>query len=268
MDDAGQDATSAGGDDAAPDAGPRPAIGVISDVHGNLPALTAVLDAVDAAGIERIWCLGDTIGYGPFAAECCELVLARCELVLAGNHEVALRGIDAGNPFGGGAGAGLDHAHATLGPAQLEALAQLPSFHVFEAIEAYHAASFDPVWEYVADPAAAAMHLDSQRAPLSLVGHSHRQLAFWRAAPGGRDMPVEGGPATGQEPVRLAGRVVVANPGSVGQPRDGDPRAAWAVLTPEAISFHRIEYDIDAMAEACELADLPPTTAERLYRGE
>lgn len=243
------------------------AIAVISDIHGNLPALEATLADIEAAGISRIWCLGDTLGYGPFVNECMQIVLDQCEIVLAGNHDLAVRGDLDLALFGGSAGAGVAYASRVLNPELRHRLAPLAPWHFTPDVELYHASSNDFVWEYVRDARAARRHLQSQRHLLSLVGHSHIQLAFCQPTAGAGQ--ISGGHVAAGDVVELVdGYSYVANPGSVGQPRDRDPRAAWAQVVPGvSITMRRVVYDIDRTCDAVLAAGLPPESADRLRLG-
>lgn len=240
-------------------------IAVISDVHGNLPALEAVLADVQARGVSRVWCLGDTLGYGPAPVECLRLVCQVCEIVLAGNHDLAVRGDLPSVEFQGTAGAGIAFAAAQLA-ADLEAqglLSSLRPSHFLDEVELYHASARDPIWEYVKDEASAAGHLGVQRLPLSLVGHSHLPLCFTEGPAG----VATGGLLEGGAVVPLDGSKRVVNPGSVGQPRDRDPRASWALLAPGSITIRRVVYDIAETRRQVTLAGLPDEVGERLELG-
>jgi diadenosine tetraphosphatase ApaH/serine/threonine PP2A family protein phosphatase len=241
-------------------------IAVISDVHANLPALEAVLADIDqvAPGV-RIWNLGDTVGYGPFVNECMALVRERCEVVLAGNHDLAIGGSLAIAEFGGSAGKGLEYADRVIDDVHRIFLRTLqPSWQV-DGIELHHGSARDPIWEYVRDELVALKHLKLQETPLGLVGHSHAQLVY--ELPDGAEAVTGGATGDGVIVPLSVGVARVANPGSVGQPRDRDPRAAWALLEPKRLTFHRVEYDIARMQAAVEAAGLPPETGERLELG-
>jgi diadenosine tetraphosphatase ApaH/serine/threonine PP2A family protein phosphatase len=148
----------------------------------------------------------------------------------------------------------------------LEYLNSLSPSSEGEAVGLYHASPRDPIWEYVLSPLQAELCLDVQPHRICLIGHSHVALSFWRP---------EGGAATGQtraggEQLDLSHGEWMLNPGSVGQPRDGDPRAAWLELDLEAWTalYHRIDYDIDGAAAAIREARLPESLAERLAYGQ
>ena len=241
-------------------------IAVISDVHGNLAALDAVLEAIAEAGVTRIWCLGDTLGYGPQPAACLARVTSRCEVVLAGNHDLAVRGDVNPQTFTGVAGAGVRHSLQQLDAEARASLVGLKPFAFTDEAELYHASSNDWIWEYVRSDDVAARHLTTQRKAISFVGHSHIQLAYTQLE-GTRT--ATGGTYGARDVVAMVpnSRMVV-NPGSVGQPRDRDPRAAWALFQPGVgVRFERTEYDIAATQRLIEQAGLPMQLAERLALG-
>lgn len=240
-------------------------IAVISDVHGNLSALTAVLSDIESRGISRIWCLGDTLGYGPQPNECLARVLHRCEVVLAGNHDLAVRGDIDPSVFRGTAGAGIEWARRTLTPAHRAALDRLRAWAFTDDAELYHASANDNVWEYVRDVRVAERHLQTQRMAVSFVGHSHEQRYFARRDATGQ---VTGDLLHEAAQIDITSGKYVCNPGSVGQPRDRDPRAAWALFTPgSSVVMHRTSYDIAATRAAIAAAGLPSEVGERLELG-
>ncbi|MBC7644603.1 MAG: metallophosphoesterase family protein, partial [Thermoleophilia bacterium] len=238
-------------------------IAVISDVHGNLAALDAVLEAIAAAGVTRIWCLGDTVGYGPQPAACLARVVGRCEIVLAGNHDLAVRGDVNPRTFTGVAGEGVRHSIKQLDAEARASLVGLKPFAFVDEAELYHASANDWVWEYVRSAEVASQHLVTQRLPVSFVGHSHLQLAYTQL--NGTKAATGGTYGAGDVVAMVPDSKMVVNPGSVGQPRDRDPRAAWALYQPEVgVRFERTEYDIASTQLLIEQAGLPIQLAERL----
>jgi diadenosine tetraphosphatase ApaH/serine/threonine PP2A family protein phosphatase len=224
-----------------------------------------VLADIDAAGATRIWCLGDTMGYGPYVNECMHLVSRRCEFILAGNHDLAVRGDIPGHMFGGSAGVGIAYARDVMDVASEGILAGLQPAGAVDGVGMFHGSARDPIWEYVRDFNSARAHFAEQPAALSFVGHTHAQLIF--ELPDGEDYP-DGGQAEHETIVPLsAGVRRVVNPGSVGQPRDRDPRAAWALLEPTRITFRRVEYDLPRMQQAVRDAGLPADVGDRLELG-
>jgi diadenosine tetraphosphatase ApaH/serine/threonine PP2A family protein phosphatase len=238
-------------------------VAVISDVHANEHALVAVLDEVDAWAPEAIWCLGDTVGYGPAPNRCCELVSGRADLCLIGNHDlVALGKLDVAD-FNEEAAAAALWTRAELEDRRRAFLSSLEPSAVVGDAELFHASPRDPVWEYVLSAETAYFSLLTTKAPLILVGHSHVALAI-----GLDDAELHGGLAPAGTEIDLAGRWLL-NPGSVGQPRDGDPRAAWLELdTDERFArFHRVAYPIERTQAAIRERGLPDTLADRLEHG-
>ena len=241
-------------------------IALLSDVHGNLPAFEAVLADVDDAGVEEIWCLGDLVGYGAEPNGCVELARERCDLCLAGNHDLVVTGeIDLGD-FSSSAAAAAQWTRDTIDAEALEFLRSLKPQADDRDIGLYHASPRDPVWEYVLSTWQADECMDLMKKRVGAVGHSHVALWFKRSGEGN----VDGAPAEGGLEQDLAEGDWLLNPGAVGQPRDGDPRAAWLLLDTEGWSadWRRVEYEIDRAAEAIEEAGLPSVLGQRLYTGQ
>jgi diadenosine tetraphosphatase ApaH/serine/threonine PP2A family protein phosphatase len=239
---------------------------VISDIHGNLAALEAVLDAIDADSPDELWCLGDLVGYGPRPSECCEAVAARAQICLGGNHDLAVRGTLDLHEFSGEAAAAAAWTRKVLTPEARTFLDSLESEGERAGVALYHGSARDPVWEYVLSDEAAAATLALTDAALALVGHSHAALQVALGDDGLRD----GGLAPAGTELELAGARRLLNPGSVGQPRDGDPRAAWLLLDLAAghASFRRVEYDIARTQAEMRAAGLPEALALRLALGQ
>jgi diadenosine tetraphosphatase ApaH/serine/threonine PP2A family protein phosphatase len=244
-------------------------IAAITDVHANLPALEATLAAVDAAGVEEIWCLGDVVGYGAQPDECAALVRERCAVCLVGNHDLAVLGaLDVG-AFSEAAAAAVWWTRDHVAAATLELLRDLEPRESRAGVALSHASPRDPVWEYVLSTEQADACLDAQPERIGLIGHSHVALFFARPAdpePG----EIRGAHAGDGTLLQLDGGGWLINPGSVGQPRDGDPRAAWLELDTEEMTarFHRVEYDVEAAAAAIVAAGLPRRLADRLRTGQ
>jgi diadenosine tetraphosphatase ApaH/serine/threonine PP2A family protein phosphatase len=241
-------------------------VAIVSDIHGNRQAFDAVLEAVDASACEEMWCLGDLVGYGAEPDACVELARAHCAVCLAGNHDLGVTGDLALSDFSAGARLAAEWTRATSKPDTLAYLRTLRPLNEDERVGLYHASPRDPIWEYVLSPLQAEMCLDVQAARVCLIGHSHVALSFWRP---------EGGAATGQtraadEELDVSAGEWMLNPGSVGQPRDGDPRAAWLELDLDGWSaaYHRVEYDIAGAAAAIRAARLPESLADRLQYGQ
>jgi diadenosine tetraphosphatase ApaH/serine/threonine PP2A family protein phosphatase len=241
-------------------------VAVISDIHANLPALEAALAAIEKAEPEEIWCLGDVVGYGAHPDACAEIVQERCAICLVGNHDLAaLEELDISS-FSAAAAEAVEWTKENAKTETLDFLRGLEPQAEREDIALFHASPRDPIWEYVLSLEQAEENLDRQHRPVSLIGHSHVALYFTRPKGGGR---VQGAQAGDGARIELEDDSWLVNPGSVGQPRDGDPRAAWLELdTEDGLGrYHRVPYDIDRAAEAIAEAGLPRHLAERLYLG-
>jgi predicted phosphodiesterase len=241
-------------------------IAIVSDIHGNRQAFDAVLEAIEASDCEELWCLGDLVGYGAEPDACVDLARAHCAVCLAGNHDLGVTGELDLSDFSAGARLAAEWTRSTSRTDTLDFLRTLRPLNEEEAVGLYHASPRDPVWEYVLSPLQAELCLDAQPARVCLIGHSHVALSFSRP---------EGGPAGGQtraagEKLDLTAGEWLLNPGSVGQPRDGDPRAAWLELDLDGwtAEYHRVDYDITAAAAAIRSARLPESLADRLQYGQ
>jgi predicted phosphodiesterase len=241
-------------------------VAVVSDIHGNRQAFEAVLQEIGESSCSEMWCLGDLVGYGADPDVCVELAREHAAICLAGNHDLVVRGELPLEEFSRGAAVAAQWTQQTISAQTRAYLEGLEPVLEEEKVGLYHASPRDPVWEYVLSPLQAELCLDVQQHRVCLIGHSHVALSFCRN---------QGSPATGQ--TRRAGEVLeladgewLINPGSVGQPRDGDPRAAWLELDTTAwrAMFRRTEYDIDAAADAIRAARLPVSLAERLAYGQ
>ncbi|MDX6645808.1 MAG: hypothetical protein QOK40_1535 [Miltoncostaeaceae bacterium] len=234
-------------------------------MHGNRQALDAVLRAADEAAVDELWCLGDMVGYGADPIACMEACTDAASRCLAGNHDLGAAGQLDLETFADWAHDALLWTRDALGPERLEALGRLAPCDPEGDVPLYHASVLDPVWEYVLSPQQALASLRAARAVLVLTGHTHIPAA-WCLRPDGR---LEGGFVQGELTVPIVEGRWLANPGAVGQPRDEDPRAAWAILDPEArtLTFRREEYDVHGAQEAILAAGLPPSLALRLAEG-
>jgi diadenosine tetraphosphatase ApaH/serine/threonine PP2A family protein phosphatase len=241
-------------------------IALLSDVHGNLPAFEAVLADVDSTAAEQVWCLGDLVGYGAQPDACVELARSRCDLCLAGNHDLVVTGAIDIADFSVYAAAAAQWTRDHIGAAALEFLNQLRPEQDGQPVGLYHASPRDPIWEYVLFSWQADECMDAMEPRVGAVGHSHVARWFSRSV----DEPVEGEVAEGGLKLDLSEGEWLLNPGAVGQPRDGDPRAAWLLLdTVEwSAQWRRVRYPIEQAAGAIEAAGLPRALAERLYIGQ
>jgi diadenosine tetraphosphatase ApaH/serine/threonine PP2A family protein phosphatase len=239
-------------------------IAVISDIHANLHALETVLADIDRESVDEIWCLGDIVGYGPKPNECCDLIRERTAISLCGNHDLAALGLLDVAEFSGDAATAARWTSGVLGREQRAWLGALNPFARREDAELFHASPRDPVWEYVLSEEVAQLSLEATTERLVLVGHTHVALAL--ALDGDR---IDGGLARGGITVDLDDRRFLVNPGSVGQPRDGDPRAAWLLVDTAArtAGFRRVPYPIEHTQKEMRDVALPETLAGRLAHG-
>ncbi|MDP9376122.1 MAG: metallophosphatase family protein [Actinomycetota bacterium] len=241
-------------------------VAIASDIHGNRHAFEAVISAAEKADVEELWCLGDLVGYGAEPDACVALAANHCSLTLAGNHDLAVTGRLPIDDFSKGAALAVRWTQEVMTQAALDFLGGLQPTGVAESIGLFHASPRDPVWEYVLSALAAELCLDVTRNRVTLIGHSHVALSFHR---------LEGEPATGStrrpgEAADLSKGEWLLNPGSVGQPRDSDPRAAWLLLdtTARRAEWRRESYDIAGAQAAIRAARLPDSLAERLRHGQ
>lgn len=239
-------------------------VGVVSDIHGNLEALQAVLKAMEPCDLDAVWCLGDLVGYGPDPNACVETARALAWQCVAGNHDVVATTGDGLEEFNPAAAAALSLTARNLSPENRLYLAGLPSHLVMADVTLVHGSPRNPIWEYVSSIEVARHNLDRFQTLLCLVGHTHMPAVFTFSD--GRASQAR--PQSGIETEVSAGRHVL-NPGSVGQPRDGDPRAAFAILdlARGAIVHHRAEYNIAATQGKMLAAGLPSRLAARLEHG-
>ena len=208
------------------------------------------------------------VGYGAQPDVCADLIRSRCDLCLIGNHDLAvLGGLDT-STFSETAAAAVEWTRENAAPATLEFLRGLAPAASREGIGLFHASPRDPIWEYVLSFEQAEEGLRAMEERVGLIGHSHVSLFFTRPERG-RTGDVQGAQAGDGAVLGLESGSWLLNPGSAGQPRDGDPRAAWLELDTTAWTahFHRVPYDIDAAAETILAAGLPSQLAERLGAG-
>jgi len=245
-------------------------VAVISDIHANLPALEATLSAIDAAEVEEIWCLGDVIGYGAEPDQCADLVRERCAVCLVGNHDLAVLGALDIASFSEAAAEAVAWTRENVAERTLSLLRDLEPAGRRHEVALFHASPRDPVWEYVLSAEQADACIDVQPERIALIGHSHVSLFFTRPSGEKEDREIRGAQSSDDTLLDLGEGCWLINPGSVGQPRDGDPRAAWLELDMEegTARFHRVGYDIERAAASIVAAGLPRRLAERLRVGQ
>ena len=224
-----------------------------------------MLDAVEREQPDELWCLGDLVGYGPRPNPCCAAVERRADLCLAGNHDLGVLGELELSDFTGDAVVAARWTRSVLAEGSRAYLESLQPTGQLDGVELFHASPRDPVWDYVLSAEAAVAALELTEAPLVLVGHSHVPLAIVQTD----GAALAGGLAPEGTEAELGTGRFLLNPGSVGQPRDGDPRAAWLLLDFEARKafFRRVEYRVESTQEEIRERGLPDALAERLARG-
>ncbi|MBA2315644.1 MAG: metallophosphoesterase family protein [Chloroflexi bacterium] len=237
-------------------------VAVLSDIHSNLVALDAVIAAFDS--IDAVWHLGDVVGYGPEPDGVVERLAGLEAVGVRGNHDAAACGgreIEYFNPDARAAMEWTRDAMSSTTRAWLEAQPERRTEGDFTLV---HGSPRDPIWEYITTVPIARANLTSLDTPYGLHGHTHVPVAF--RDDDGRVEVIS--PARGSE-LPMDGRTVLLNPGSVGQPRDGDPMASWLVIDTEAArcSWHRVGYDIPAVQAAMTAAGLPSRLVGRLGHG-
>ena len=238
-------------------------VAVLSDVHANLHALEAVLAEIGSGSFDAVWCLGDLVGYGPKPNECVALLQERTAICLAGNHDLVVLGKIPIEAFGGEAGAAARWTQTVLDEPARAFLDTLQPTAVAPGAELFHGSPRDPVWEYVLSDGVAAIAFVLTEAPLVLVGHSHVALEL------SVGHELRGDPAPAGTRLELGGLRRLLNPGSVGQPRDGDPRAAWLEIDFAAAraTFRRTDYPVEQTQRESRELGLPEALAARLEYG-
>ena len=237
-------------------------VAVLSDIHANLPALDAVL--ADAGDVDAIWQLGDVVGYGPDPDGVVDRLRSIGAIGVRGNHDAAAVGGTEIDWFNADARRAMEWTRSTIAPETRAWLAALPERRTTDGVELVHASPREPVWEYVLSKDAARANLEVVNTPIGLHGHTHLPVA-WVEDRHRIDLLR---PAAG-ESLELGDRKALINPGSVGQPRDGDPMASYLVLDPGSgrMTWHRVAYDVEAVQAAMRAVGLPASLAARLSVG-
>lgn len=237
---------------------------ILSDIHGNLPALQMVL--ADAGHFDAIWCLGDIVGYGPNPDECVNRLREFPHVCVAGNHDWGAIGRADPFIFNNEARQALSWTRTELAFENLRYLAELPSLVQLEGTLMAHGSPREPIWEYLLDAETARAGFAAADFTLGLVGHTHIPLIFeWLETTRSVRLLLPDWEA----PLPLEGRRLIINPGSVGQPRDGDPRAAYAILDTEAGTWEarRVAYPVEITQERMRARGLPQRLVDRLELG-
>ncbi|HUW56401.1 MAG TPA: metallophosphoesterase family protein [Planctomycetota bacterium] len=237
-------------------------VGVIGDIHGNLEALTSVLEALDGEKVDTIVCVGDIVGYGADPEACIALVRERASAVVAGNHDYGVVGKQALDYFNPAARTAIHWTAKRLSEEDRGWLSGLPLVHECNEYELVHASLFQPgEFRYIFNPEEAGPSFARQKAPVAFFGHTHWPMVFFDGEPVRHSIQRV-------IPLEPPGKVLV-NAGSVGQPRDSNPAAGYTVLDLEEERVHlkRIDYDVRTTAKKILDAGLPAFLAERLSLG-
>jgi diadenosine tetraphosphatase ApaH/serine/threonine PP2A family protein phosphatase len=250
-------------------------LAIISDIHGNLHALQAVLTRLSEFDIDQIICLGDIVGYGPFPERCLDLTVRHCSIIIQGNHDEAVVDPYVADQFNGAAREAIYWTRDTMGPLHLNALNRLPrTACINENVFCVHNTPLPGPTDYLHDKQVAALAFGGVDRNVCLIGHTHVPMVFEAPTTNPQDqltapeiiayLPSDGHPID-----LLPDRRYICNPGSVGQPRDCDPRASFAILdlADRTFTVHRQAYDIAGAQQATQRAGLPTILAERLALG-
>jgi diadenosine tetraphosphatase ApaH/serine/threonine PP2A family protein phosphatase len=238
---------------------------ITADIHGNLVAFKAVLQDIDnKGGVDEIWCLGDIVGYGPEPHACIELLRNYQHLCVAGNHDLAAVGRIDITDFNVNAAEANKWTSHQLKEKDREYLMNLPLTLCEGDFTLAHGSPRQPVWEYLLSIDDAESNFTYFETPFCIVGHSHIPLVFEYS-----DSRVSILTYSKEATIKLGNNKLIMNPGGIGQPRDHDPRASYAIYDSEAgvVHMHRVEYDIVATQERMRLEGLPEFLINRLEFG-
>ena len=240
---------------------------LVSDIHGNLAAFDAVLADVDLENIDRIWCLGDVVGYGPCPNECIGRLREFAEYVcVAGNHDwaaISRIGIAEFNPS---AQEACRWTSERLNEENSAYLSNLPTRFLEDNCTLVHGSPREPIWEYIIYPSTAQLNFQFFDTQLCFVGHTHAPAIFREETSTQRfeiSIPLP------DHPILIDDERMIINPGSVGQPRDGDPKAAYMIFEPDSktLEYHRVPYDVASTQQLMMEKGLPESLVSRLSFG-
>jgi predicted phosphodiesterase len=238
-------------------------VAVLSDIHANLVALDAVLASIGP--VDAIWHLGDVVGYGPEPDAVVARLAAAGAIGVAGNHDRAAVGGREIESFNPDAKAAMEWTRQRIAPETRAWLTNLPEQRTESSALLVHGSPRDPIWEYITSAAIARANMETMSVSLGLFGHTHVPMAWVD-----RQGRVDGVSPDPSSTLTIdAGERTLVNPGSVGQPRDGDPRASWLELDIDGglATWHRIPYDVIAVQREMRRAGLPARLVERLRHG-
>jgi len=237
---------------------------IISDIHGNLEALENVLRDIEKEGAEKIHFLGDAVGYGCSPNECVKLISEHCEIRLLGNHDYAALGLEAVENFNQMAQYSITWTQEKLTKKSSAILADFEMEADFLDYHLVHASPGEPEqWHYILTAGQSKAHFDKFSQSVCFVGHSHIPSIF------SMDSEGEIMKSSKMELEKVADRRYIINVGSVGQPRDGDPRACYIIVDTETgkVYYRRVEYDVAAAQEKMKKANMPNFLVERIAIG-
>lgn len=240
---------------------------VLSDIHSNVVALEAVLTDLEGAGIDRYLCLGDIVGYGARPNQCCDIIRELDAISICGNHDEAAVDLSRAEWFTAPARACIAWTAQQLRPDNLEFLRELPPLRVIEdRITICHGSIPDPGL-YTVSPLDALLSLEMMETKIAFFGHTH--YSEWFVSSDDGQLPAEHPSPAGGELHTDNGRLYLVNPGAVGQPRDGNELAGYAIYDDEAgtVTLRRVAYDIARTARQMEDAGLPEAMYARLWLG-
>jgi predicted phosphodiesterase len=242
-------------------------IAIVSDVHSNTEALTAVFRHAEAGGaLDAVWCLGDIVGYGPEPSAVLAMLRTQNLTSVAGNHDLAAAGGIGVEEFNSYAAEAAIWSGEQLSEAERRYLLALPLTQMARDFTLVHGTLREPEWEYLLTGEQAQMQFELQTTTYSLVGHSHLPFRFEEQIGAAPQLTI----ARDGERLAVGDGRCILNPGSVGQPRDGDPRASYLLYDEGAasVTWHRVEYDIAATQQKMRAARLPTWLSERLSMGK
>jgi diadenosine tetraphosphatase ApaH/serine/threonine PP2A family protein phosphatase len=241
---------------------------IISDIHANLSALDTVL--ADAGRFDFVWCLGDVVGYGPEPNDCVARLREHPHLCLSGNHDWAALGKLDLRGFNSDARTSAEWTRRQLDPAARAYLQALPPSRVEAGYTLAHGSPRQPIWEYILDPLTAEHNFEAFATVVCLVGHTHVPAMYFMPTDGpDGERHCQPRPPLWNEPIHLNSGRWIVNPGSVGQPRDGNPDASYAILDLEANlwEFRRVRYPVHETQRRMRQHGLPSRLIERLAQG-
>ena len=239
---------------------------IIADIHANLAAFTAVLDDTERrGGVAEFWCLGDVVGYGPDPGECIRLLRQRGHICIAGDHDWAVAGKLNLSALDPDTATACRWTTEQLGPEDIAYLGNLPQLIERADFTLVHGSPREPIWEYLLSVSSAKENFACFKSAYCLVGHSHLPSVFRQTESGDASFS----PFLDYVGLSLGKSRLIINPGSVGQPRDGDPRASYAILDSETRMgrLYRVSYDIELTQFRMKQHNLPVRLISRLSRG-